>query len=442
MNENTTLNALICRHARNLLLAQGWPEETDVDQRNPKYPGWISIYVLLDAPRLATLLVNRHGGVLPPHLASAIQKLTGTGAELVLSGSQWQSLPVLPADGTQVSFPYAGEWLTEDEIRAVLAAVRDAVRSVSCRVAEDMRRIRAALTTTGQTLLTRQTRRFRLVVKESDHPCWLDEDDENLPVVLDAILNRGARFSAVEMYLVSDCIEHILSSGLPDMTGVVDTTFDDKVRQHATTEMQVTAAQMQKQYEEIRRELDVLNKQRGDDQRRIEKLGQDNAALAEQVKALGANPVTATGEPVPQMPASPPGPEGEPQPGNTPVSFPPQGSVAVPPPTAFYPGNGVTPPPQVTDYIGYDILLQYIQELIQQARAMVATGNYDEAVIGHINDNMNDATRQIAAFQSQVQVQQDALLVVDRQMSYMRQQLSARMLSRYQNNYHFGGSTL
>lgn len=56
---------------------------------------------------------------------------------------------------------------------------------------------------------------------------------------------------------------------VPDMTGVVDTTFDDKVRQHATTEMQVTAAQMQKQYEEIRRELDVLNKQRGDDQRRI-----------------------------------------------------------------------------------------------------------------------------------------------------------------------------
>ncbi|NUV23245.1 hypothetical protein MS6204_02151 [Escherichia coli] len=79
MNENSTLNALICRHARNLLLAQGWPEETDVDQRNPNYPGWISIYVRLDAPRLATLLINRHGGVLPPLLASAIQRLTGTG---------------------------------------------------------------------------------------------------------------------------------------------------------------------------------------------------------------------------------------------------------------------------------------------------------------------------------------------------------------------------
>ena len=59
-----------------------------------------------------------------------------------------------------------------------------------------------------------QTRRFRLVVKESDYPCWLDEDDENLPVVLDAILNRGARFSSVEMYLVSECVEHILASGL------------------------------------------------------------------------------------------------------------------------------------------------------------------------------------------------------------------------------------
>ncbi|ENM9167981.1 hypothetical protein ABSP78_004332 [Salmonella enterica subsp. enterica serovar 1,4,[5],12:i:-] len=43
---NETLNALICRHARNLLLAQGWPEETDVDQRNPKYPGWIRGLVL------------------------------------------------------------------------------------------------------------------------------------------------------------------------------------------------------------------------------------------------------------------------------------------------------------------------------------------------------------------------------------------------------------
>lgn len=94
---------------------------------------------------------------------------------------------------------------------------------------------------------------------------------------------------------------------------------------------------------------------------------------------------------------------------------------------------------QLTDYIGYDILLQYIQELIQQARAMISTGNYPEATMELVLKNLDQATQQVATFQARVQVQQDALLVVDRQMSYMRQQLSARMLSRYQNNYHFGG---
>ncbi|MGR1068794.1 conjugal transfer pilus assembly protein TraH (plasmid) [Escherichia coli] len=97
---------------------------------------------------------------------------------------------------------------------------------------------------------------------------------------------------------------------------------------------------------------------------------------------------------------------------------------------------------QLTDYIGYDIMLQYIQELLQQARAMIATGNYPQTVLDSVLENLNQAQQQIAVFQGQVKVQQDALLVVDRQMSYMRQQLSARMLSRYQNNYHFGGNSL
>ena len=94
---------------------------------------------------------------------------------------------------------------------------------------------------------------------------------------------------------------------------------------------------------------------------------------------------------------------------------------------------------QLTDYIGYYILLHYIQELIQQARAMMATGNYPQATMDMILQNLDQATQQIATFQARVQVQQDALLVVDRQMSYMRQQVSARMMTRYQNNYHFGG---
>ena len=128
----------------------------------------------------------------------------------------------------------------------------------------------------------------------------------------------------------------------PDMTGVVDSTFDQKVQQHATTEMQATASEMQKQYAEMRRELELLSKGQAGYQHQIDKLSQDNAALSAQVSALGAKPVTASGEPAPQPPVPAPGPEGEPQP----TGFPPQ-TGAVPPPTAFYPGNGVTPPAQV-----------------------------------------------------------------------------------------------
>lgn len=79
---------------------------------------------------------------------------------------------------------------------------------------EDVWRTCVVLTTTSQALLTRQTHRFCLVVEEGDHPCWFGEGDESLPVVLDAIVNRETRFSSVEVYLVSDCIEHVLSCGL------------------------------------------------------------------------------------------------------------------------------------------------------------------------------------------------------------------------------------
>ncbi len=64
-------------------------------------------------------------------------------------------------------------------------------------------------------------------------------------------------------------------------------------------------------------------------------------------KSPGANPVTATGEPVPQMPASPPGPEGEPQP-ETPRILPAAGQRCCSTADGVLSRNGVTPPPQVT----------------------------------------------------------------------------------------------
>lgn len=95
---------------------------------------------------------------------------------------------------------------------------------------------------------------------------------------------------------------------------------------------------------------------------------------------------------------------------------------------------------QLSDYISYDILMQYLQELIQQARIMLGSSNYPEPAIEQLQQSLNQSSQNIAVLQSRVQINQSALMVVDRQMSYMRQQLSSRLLERYQSNYRFGGA--
>lgn len=94
---------------------------------------------------------------------------------------------------------------------------------------------------------------------------------------------------------------------------------------------------------------------------------------------------------------------------------------------------------QLADYISYDILMQYMQEMIQQARVMLASSNYPQPAMEVLQESLNTASQNIAQMQSQVQIQQDALQVVDRQMSYMRQQVSSNLLTRYQENYRFKG---
>jgi len=94
---------------------------------------------------------------------------------------------------------------------------------------------------------------------------------------------------------------------------------------------------------------------------------------------------------------------------------------------------------QLSDYIGYDILMQYMQELIQQARVMLGSNHYPAPAVEQLQASLHQASQNMARLQSRVQIQQDALMVVDRQMSYMRQQVSSRLLNRYQSNYRFGG---
>lgn len=141
---------------------------------------------------------------------------------------------------------------------------------------------------------------------------------------------------------------HQLAEPAPDLTGVVDNTFDDRVQQHAITQTQAAQAEINKQFTALRQEIDLLNKSRLEDQKRMQVLEDENNEL-KQFGGPGAK--TTPGNPAPGSAASLPPlvngvtPEGEPMP----TQFPPAPGGAVPPPTAFYPGKGVTPPPSV-DY--------------------------------------------------------------------------------------------
>jgi len=84
----------------------------------------------------------------------------------------------------------------------------------------------------------------------------------------------------------------------PDMTGVVNTTFDDKVQRSAITESQVTSKEVRKEMDALRTELDALSRDRKGDQQRINSLEEDNKLLQTQLEAAGNAP---SGEPMPSM---------------------------------------------------------------------------------------------------------------------------------------------
>lgn len=94
----------------------------------------------------------------------------------------------------------------------------------------------------------------------------------------------------------------------------------------------------------------------------------------------------------------------------------------------------------LSDYIAYDILLQYLKELVDQARMQMASRNYPDPQMEALRKNVSEASRQLEAVQQQVQTKADALTELDRQMSYLRQQTSSQLLERYQQNYRFAGS--
>lgn len=225
MSENTTCNALICQRARDLLHMQGWPEHTDVVQLNPRWPSWLGICVRLDAADLVTLVPRLCNQLeRPDHrhdVCSAIEKLAGTKAEMVLYQSGHATPPTVPGDNTEINFPFALEWLTKEEIRTVLEVVTLSVRKACRQMFDDAKRIQIALIPQQNPLLfSRRTRHFKLVVEESDEDNWLDESNpDEVRRVLDAIINQGARFGAVRLVVINDTLE--LITGYSVMTDVL-----------------------------------------------------------------------------------------------------------------------------------------------------------------------------------------------------------------------------
>lgn len=109
---------------------------------------------------------------------------------------------------------------------------------------------------------------------------------------------------------------------VPDMTGVVNQTFDDKVQQSAVTEFQLVNKEMREQLAAIRKEMGMLARDRKADQDRLASLEQENSSLKE---TLSGQQDTPSGEPVPAAAAV--------------IAGSPVTTVGdVPPPTHFYSG--------------------------------------------------------------------------------------------------------
>lgn len=93
--------------------------------------------------------------------------------------------------------------------------------------------------------------------------------------------------------------------------------------------------------------------------------------------------------------------------------------------------------PALSDYIAYDILFQYMQELVDQTRQQLKGRNYPEEEIKLLRENIAEANRQLESLQQTVEVKSNVLLDLDRQMSYLRQQTSGLLQERFQQNYRF-----
>ncbi|EDY0394375.1 conjugal transfer protein TraB, partial [Salmonella enterica subsp. enterica serovar Pomona] len=110
----------------------------------------------------------------------------------------------------------------------------------------------------------------------------------------------------------------------PDMTGVVNQSFDNKVQRSAIAEAQRLNKETQTEIKKLRTEMGLVSRDLKGSQDRIRELEDQNQLLQTQLEA-GKNFDSLSAEPLPGALAS----QGKPAPAGN-----------VPPPTSFWPADG------------------------------------------------------------------------------------------------------
>jgi len=88
------------------------------------------------------------------------------------------------------------------------------------------------------------------------------------------------------------------SEPAPDMTGVVNAQFDDKVQQSAVTEFQLINKEVRQELATMRTEMAMMSRERKNDQERLASLEAENKEL-KAATASGPSLQAPTGEPAP-----------------------------------------------------------------------------------------------------------------------------------------------
>lgn len=161
-----------------------------------------------------------------------------------------------------------------------------------------------------------------------------------IALVLGVGVGGGVSWYVSNLNMKKNAVQKKPKEPAPDMTGVVNQTFDNKVQQSAIAQAQQLHKETQQQIKSMRSEVQALSRDLKDNQGRMSQVEEENKLLQTQLDAY--QNAADNGEPLPGMLSGTPD-------GKT------TGSGHVPPPTNFWPG-------QATGADGRPVLTPVVRE--------------------------------------------------------------------------------